>query len=406
VWIERPARCLAEVPVSRRKRVAAMNVVMLVSAVFPPREGMGFYVWNLSRTLTRHGHHVQIITRGAARHALREQVEGITLWRPFFAPLYPFHVHLHGLFVAKLIRTLEAQVDIFHCHSPLVPPTRTIRPVLLTFHSTVRDDIQATRLNSGRTLLMKLQAPVSVRLEVENLRTATRVSGVSPGVVEALKRYPHCPPDVPVVWNGVDVDLFKPPADRHFGDRVLLSVGRLGPGKGLEDLIEAISIISSGTTALKVVIIGDGPLRVSLERRVNALGLAYLIKFEGPVTDRNRLRGYYQEASLFVLPSHHEGLPTVMLEAMASGCPILATRVGGIPSVVEEGVNGALVPPGDPRRLASAVQSLLADPIQLAAMGLRARQTIERGFSWEQIGERFIDLYSDLLKVREGHFAA
>ena len=193
----------------KQLKTIQMNICMVVSAIFPPREGMGFYVWNLSRYLTRQGHQVQIITRGAAGQAFHEVVDGINIWRPFFAPLYPFHVHLHGLFVSRLIRKLEKEVDLFHSHSPLIPPIKTNRPVMLSIHSTTCDDIKATKLDSWYTLLMKLQAPVSFWLEVSNLKTATVVNAISPRVVGALQRYPGCPRNIPVVWNGVDTDIFR-----------------------------------------------------------------------------------------------------------------------------------------------------------------------------------------------------
>jgi glycosyltransferase involved in cell wall biosynthesis len=375
-----------------------MNICMVISAHFPPREGMGFYVWNLSRYLTTHGHTVQIITRGAPDQPFYEKTDGITIWRPFFAPVYPFHVQLHGIFVSKLVRKLESEVDLFHSHSPLIPPIKTSRPIVLTFHSMVRDDIQATKLTSGYTLLMKLQVPFSYGLEVENLKTATLVNAVSPRVVEALQKYPHSPSNVPVVWNGVDTDIFKPNPENQTKNGFILVVGRVGPGKGLEDLIDAVSSISNPNPTIHLMIVGDGSLRNSLEQRANVSGLKGRVHFEGHISDRNRLIDLYQKASLFVMPSHHEGLPTVILEAMACGCPVLATDVGGVPCVIEDGINGMLIPPHDPTRMAAAIQSLLKDPQKLNDLGMQARQTIDQRFSWNKIGAGYVDLYSRLLQ--------
>jgi L-malate glycosyltransferase len=303
------------------------------------------------------------------------------------------------LFVSKLIHTLEPHVDLFHCHSPLVPPIRTTHPVMLTFHSTVRDDVMATKLNSWYTLKMKLQAPISQRLEVDNLEAATVVNVVSPRVAEALRKYPHCPQNVQVVWNGVDTAVFKPRSENYPRNGYILTVGRLGPGKGLEDLVDAISLVSILQKETRLIIVGDGPLLVSLEHRVKALGLQDQVHFEGHISDRATLIGYYQQAALFVLPSHHEGMPTVVLEAMACGCPILATNVGGVPNVIKDGVNGVLVPPGEPHRLASTIQTLLKNHDKLNAMGVQARNTIEHSFSWEIIGSKFVDLYTDMQQM-------
>ncbi|HEY3312579.1 MAG TPA: glycosyltransferase family 4 protein [Anaerolineales bacterium] len=374
-----------------------MNIAMVVSATFPPREGMGFYIWNLSRYLTRQGHQVQIITRRAPGQIFRESMEGIVIWRPFFAALYPFHVHLHSIFVSKLIHRIGTNIDIFHNHSPLVPPIQTTRPVALTFHSTTREDIKTTKLDSFYTLLMKLQAPVSFWLEVENLKLATTVSAVSPRVAEALKKYPHSPHLIPIVWNGVDTEIFYPGQKNTNKNGFILSVGRLGPGKGLEDLIDSMPSISAMNKDIKLIITGDGPVRAALEQRVKAYHLNDRVHFEGHVSDRDRLVDLYQKASLFVLPSHHEGLPTVILEAMACGCPVIATNVGGVPNVIEDGKNGIIIPPGDPNHLAGAVQALLGDPEKLTEMGMQARLSVEERFSWNQTGSRFVELYSGML---------
>ena len=369
---------------------------MLVSAALPPCEGMGFYVWNLSRYLTSQGHQVQIITRGKPGQESHEVINGITIWRPFFAPLYPFHVHLHSLFVSTYINKLEAETDLFHCHSPLVPPIKTKRPAMLSFHSTIPEDVKSTKLNGWHTFLMKLQVPVSYRLEMENIKRATAVNAISPHVAQILHRYPYCPKDVPVVWNGVDTNIFKPMIEYPLKNDFILTVGRLGPGKGMEDLVDAIYFISRQKRAIKLVITGEGPLKHFLEQRVNAYGLKESIRFEGHISDRNHLIHLYQKTSLFVLPSHHEGLPTVMLEAMACGCPVLATDVGGVPDIIKDGVNGVLIPAKDSRRMASVIQSLLADPEKLYEMGVQARETVEERFSWDKIGKNFIDLYSSI----------
>lgn len=375
---------------------------MLVSAPFPPREGMGVYVWNLSRYLTRQGHSVSILTRGGARRAARQMVEGIAIWRLPFFPAYPFHVHLHGLFVRQFIQKSARGFDLIHAHSPLVPVLPASPPLVVSFHSTIRDDVRLTKLDSAYTLLMKLQAPVSFRLEAGNLKSAAVVSAISPQVAAALRGYPGCPAEVPVVWNGVDAGFFTPAPTRPAPGGYILSAGRLAPGKGLEDLLEAFALIAGRDRALRLVMAGDGPLRGRLEQRAAASGLAGRVQFLGHVPDRAQMAGLYQQAGLFALASHHEGLPTVVLEAMACGCPVVATAVGGIPNAVVDGVNGLLTPPGEPQALAEALCSALADPRRLDEMGARARRTVEQRFAWERIGARFVELYGSLGRMGGG----
>src|SRR3990170_1068406 len=118
-----------------------MHICMLTSATFPPHEGMGFYIWNLSKYLSQQGHQVQIITRGRLARTSREVVDGITIWRPPFLPIYPFHVHLHSKFVGRQVAELEATIEIFHLHTPLVKFPITRQPVLVTVHTPMKADV-------------------------------------------------------------------------------------------------------------------------------------------------------------------------------------------------------------------------------------------------------------------------
>src|SRR3954464_7899683 len=142
-----------------------MRICMILSAPLPPREGIGFYAWNLAKHLSRLGHQVQLITRGAARRTSREVVDGITIWRPAFVPAYPFHVHLHGLFIDRIVRELEPEVDLFHLHTPLVKWPATSLPALVTVHTPMKSDTGAIPAASLLGWLIKLQAPVSYQLE-------------------------------------------------------------------------------------------------------------------------------------------------------------------------------------------------------------------------------------------------
>jgi glycosyltransferase involved in cell wall biosynthesis len=373
-----------------------MRIAMLVSVAFPPREGMGFYVWNLSRYLVRQGHTLHIITRGGIKPQPERVVDGITIWRPAFLPVYPYHVHLHGRFVTTLIRRLELELDLIHLHSPLSPAISTALPVIATFHSMVAKDVDKTPVKDFYTLLMKAQAPFSYGIESEIIKRAKAITAVSPPVAEDLHDYPLCPPVIDVSWNGVDVELFKPPESDDPKQKLVITVGRLSPGKGLEDLIAAASIVLRKDNEIRFLIVGDGISRSLLQNRVHQNGLERNIQFSGQISKREDLVSLYQKSALFVLPSHHEGLPTVVLEAMACGCPVLATRVGGIPWLIQDGENGCLVPPDNPSLLAEGILNLLADPELSLRLGKQARITIEDRFSWQRIGSWYIEKYKSI----------
>ena len=156
-----------------------MRICLITSSPLPPEEGVGFYVWNLARKLAQGGHSVQIITRGIPGRTTREPIADIIIWRVTFAPLYPLHVHIHGLFVNRLVAQLEEQIDVFHVHSPLPPVLNTQRPVLLTVHTPMRTDARGLSVRDYHSLLIKLQSPVSYDIERRLLRSAAQVAVVA-----------------------------------------------------------------------------------------------------------------------------------------------------------------------------------------------------------------------------------
>ena len=187
-----------------------MNICMILSTPLPPREGIGFYAWNLSRHLIRHGHRVHLITRGGPHPTTREQVQGITIWRPIFLPLYPLHVHWHSLFVNSLVKRLDPEIDLYHLHTPLVGVPATQRPVLVTVHTPLKSDSKAVRTHSALGLLVKLQSPISVRLEAALFRRANRLAAVARSVAAELGEYGIDPQSVLVLGNGVETGVFRP----------------------------------------------------------------------------------------------------------------------------------------------------------------------------------------------------
>jgi glycosyltransferase involved in cell wall biosynthesis len=142
--------------------------------------------------------------------------------------------------------------------------------------------------------------------------------------------------------------------DQH----VVLTIGRLTHMKGQWHLIDAVPDLAARFPGLTVVLLGDGPLRDSLAKRAAALGVVGNVCFPGHRPDARRLLA---AADVFVLPPRHEGMPLVALEAMEAGLPVVASRVIGSTEVVDDGVTGALVRPGDPEALAAAIGRLLAD---------------------------------------------
>jgi glycosyltransferase involved in cell wall biosynthesis len=183
-----------------------------------------------------------------------------------------------------------------------------------------------------------------------------------------------------VVYNGVDVNLFTPGAAGQRVDPVILSVGNLIPTKGHDLLIHAFAEIVSRHQGLQLEIIGEGVERKRLEALARELRVTAKVHFHGRQS-RAEIAAALRRCIVFALPSHFEGLGCVYLEAMASGKPVIGCRGQGIDEVIEHGVNGILIEPGDSVALARELDFLLADHSLAAQIGSAARETIVQRFS-------------------------
>ncbi|MCC2867920.1 MAG: glycosyltransferase family 4 protein [Candidatus Accumulibacter phosphatis] len=189
-----------------------------------------------------------------------------------------------------------------------------------------------------------------------------------------------------VIHSGVDTQFFRPrevPDWRRTADCVIGCVARLSQRKGHEYLLQAVARLrGKGRSGLRVVIIGDGPYRATLERLSFLLEITDCVTFVGEVHNvRDRLRAM----NLFVLPSLSEGRPTSIMEAMATGLPVVATRVGAVDTLVAHGKTGLLVPPGDADALANALDQLLDDEGRQQTFGAEGRRVAESEFGAEHM---------------------
>lgn len=166
-------------------------------------------------------------------------------------------------------------------------------------------------------------------------------------------------PKIAVVHCGVDTEAFPVMAAERRDSRPLriLNVGRLVGVKGHAVLLEAIALVRRQGVDVRATIVGDGPLRASLRERAHELGIEDVVDFPGSV-GQDDIAAYYRDADLFCLSSLREGVPVVLMEAMASGVPVVATRITGIPELVEHEVTGLLVAPGRAEPLADAIMRL------------------------------------------------
>jgi glycosyltransferase involved in cell wall biosynthesis len=359
--------------------------VLIINSEYPPvGAGAGNASANIARLLVRLGNEVTVVTAGSGRLPKDEAVDGVRI--------------LRGPASRKRVdrsTALEQVVFILGASYRCLGLMRGFRP-----HAT----LAFFGLPSGAVAwflkwIFAIPYVVSLRggdvpgfrpydfwlyhrIAVPFLRViwhgAEAVIANSRGLRDLAKGFDESL-DIPIIPNGVDIELFTSEG-RDWNAAGVLSVGRVVHQKGLDLGLMALADLKD--LAWEWRIVGDGPqvaylretlAREGLEHRVQIIGWA------GPA----ELVAEYRRASLFVFPSRHEGMPNAVLEAMASGLPVIATQIAGNEELVVPGETGILVPPDDPDALREALRGLLVDASERERMGRAARRRVEADFRWE-----------------------
>jgi glycosyltransferase involved in cell wall biosynthesis len=242
------------------------------------------------------------------------------------------------------------------------------------------------------------------RLDRWNLRWMDRVVCVSEGQAAKVRSAGVAPARVSVIRNAVRAERFAhpDPGRRRLMERMFPrqprylvgAAGRLSPEKGFGILLESAARVAAMDTSVGFLLFGDGPLRGELQRRIDTLGMSGRFVLAGFRSDLDKFMPFFD---VLALPSFTEGMPNVVLEALAAGVPVVATAVGGTPEVIEEGVSGRLVPAGEPERLAHSISSVLTDEAARRQMGQRGRQRILDEFTFEAQARQYARLLDELV---------
>ena len=200
-----------------------------------------------------------------------------------------------------------------------------------------------------------------------------------------VKRYSVESGRVAIIPNAVDTELFYPFPEQKSQKPTMLFVGRLVPEKAPMDLLKAFSRLIFEFPEARLEIVGNGPLRNSLADYIRSQSLASQVRIIPSVRD---IRPFFNRAWIFAMASILEASPNVIIEAMASGLPVVATRVGGIPELVDDGQTGLLVESGDPDRLASALKTLIVDKQKRRTMGIKAREKVLASYTLDKMVRR------------------
>lgn len=208
------------------------------------------------------------------------------------------------------------------------------------------------------------------------------------------------PEHINVIPNGVNTDFFcPPPGSDPTPDQAptIVSVARHMPVKNLELLVEACAILRDRAIEFKCILIGDGPGRGQLEEEVRRQRLEHHVELKGEMV-RDEVLQWWRRAAVGVLSSHSEGMPISLIEAAACAVPAVATAVGGIPELVENGVSGLLVPSRDTTALADALSSIVTQPAVGQELGRAARRRVVEKFSLSRQLDRLIALWQSILE--------
>jgi glycosyltransferase involved in cell wall biosynthesis len=257
-------------------------------------------------------------------------------------------------------------------------------PSVLTLHIAGLEDFGGWRGTVSRmyekVLARRLVARADALVAVSH--AVATAADVRPG--QAIK----------VIPNGVDLERFRP-GDPTTGDPVrFVFVGRLIANKGPDVALEAFRVVNGHKPDTRLAFVGDGPMLPMLERTVRVNGLEDVVEFLGM---RDDVAEILRQSDVFVRPSHIEGMPLTILEAMATGLPVVACDVGGVHEIVVHGTTGLIVPPGSKSSVADAMLELLMDQKRRRAMGVAAHERVQGAFSWESTTAANLQLFEDLV---------
>ncbi len=377
---------------------------------FPPRVvgGIARHCEGLAKALVRDDHEVHVVTLDFPGSPGYEEMEGVKVYRTATElghPNFLTWVLLFNHFLEKRMADLGPQVefDVLHVHDWLTAFAGISfkhylrKPMVLTVHST----------EVGRA--QGLHGPDSFSIDGIEWWTAyeaNRVVVTSHSMKREICDHFHLPWDkVDVIPNAIDVTQYNPPVDTGsvrarygvgWGEKLVLCVGRLVPQKGIEYFISAIPSIAQRYPEAKFVIVGEGWSRDYLEGIARSTGHTRRILFTGFISD-SEVIALMASADVLVIPSIYEPFGIVALEGMATGVPVVASRVGGLAEVIEHDRTGIFVYPRNPGSIAWGVDQILSNPSHAEWLTQNARERLHKTYSWEAVAMKTVEVYEKVV---------
>jgi glycosyltransferase involved in cell wall biosynthesis len=369
-----------------------MNILQIISS--GGMYGAESVILNLLRSLN-HGAHRSVLGVFANASNPNLQLHDLAVNEGIDSRLIACNGQVDWSVISRIRElTVQTGADIVHCHGykadiyAFLALGSTGIPLVSTCHTWYDNDL--------RVYLYGV-------LDRFVLRKYARVIAVSEEVRQRLLRSRTARERITVIRNGIDLIRFNAAAllshtDRVRQDSIVVGlVGRLSREKGVDIFLRAASIVLADYPNTMFVVAGDGPDRSELERLIDSLGIASKVSLLGR---RDDMPSVYRSFDVMVSSSRKEGLPVVILEGMATGLPVVATRVGEVPNLIQDGETGLLVQPNAPRALAEAIVKLLVNEEHRNRLGCTAKKLIEREFSAERMAAEYIRVYKDAIAVR------
>ena len=373
--------------------------------------GMEIHSLALAIGIASRGHDVTIITSRHPEGILEENIEGVRVCYSKCRPTSRLPLGMHAW---ELFEKLHNQGPFDIIHSQSKSGLYYIRkglfraygiPLVTTMHGTTFAGIKS-HINRGFSIFLIPKILFLLANHYINMRnfvsSSDAVIAISREIEENMpKEFGISPEKIKTVYNGIDTKIFtpydSPLGEKYRGKKIILSASVLHRQKGIQYLIRALGSLSGKKQDIILLIAGRGEYEKSLRQLVQELKLGEKVVFLGNLPN-NELPDYYNIADIFVMPTVAvEGLPLVLLEAMACEKPVVASDIGGIPTVISDRENGLLIKPGDAKELGDAISLLLNRADLAKSIGENARRTIVEGFSRDIMVEKTLAVYSECI---------
>lgn len=375
--------------------------------------GMEIHIQELVNGLIKRGYKVTLITAPHPQGIEKEKKENLAIHYVKNKPKYTREKFYRES--ARLFERLnkEESFDIVHSQSTLACGyaryCKKTAPLILTSHGTMLNEIKALlRRNFSIKSFLTLPTPLKIYLLDEPIiyKKTEKIIAVSNELKEDIERQYKVPKGkLVVIPNGIDIDRFKPmevdDLKKKYNltdEKVILSIGRIDKQKGFHLLLKIFPDILKEYNNIKLFIVGTGPYLHDLKEMAIKLNILGKVIFTGRVSDGNLLK-YYNLADIFAFPTlRMEGLPLVLPEAMACEKPVIASRIGGITTVIDNNKDGILIETGNLKELKGKVLEVLSDEELARKLGKNARKKVVERFARDRMIEDTIKIYEEVLR--------